>query len=35
MKKKTHTPKLFFGEIRKTTNMSPALWAQIEARLKL
>src|SRR5260370_21821385 len=33
MKKKTATPKLFWGEVRKTINMPPALWTQIEARL--
>jgi hypothetical protein len=31
MKKKTDT--LYFGEIRKTVNMPPALWHQIEARM--
>jgi hypothetical protein len=31
MKKKT--PYLFGGEIRKTINMPPALWLQIEARM--
>jgi hypothetical protein len=31
MKKKTTT--LYFGEMRKTVNMPPALWRQIEERL--
>lgn len=31
MKKKT--PYLYAGEIRKTVNMPPALWSQIEERL--